>query len=70
MSVDGWQVVEAANPALYPFNISGVTEPPMDSNGYPIGLGNLPPRGYGLRITFVFLHNGGIYPTGTYTLDI
>ena len=36
-------------------------------NGYPIGLGNLPSQGYASD-TFVFTHNGGIYPTGVYTL--
>ena len=39
----------------------------MDTNGYPIGLGNLPANGDVLD-TFVFTNNDGHYPTGTYTL--
>ena len=66
MSVDAWDVVKAANPTS-PWSISGVPEPTMDSNGYPIGLGNLPSQGYALD-TFVFTHNGNHYPVGAYTL--
>jgi hypothetical protein len=66
MSVDKWDVVEAASPT-FPWSISGVPEPTMDSNGYPIGLGNLPSQGYALD-TFVFLGSGPHYPIGTYTL--
>ncbi len=66
MANDGWDVVKAASPT-WPWSISGVPKPAMDSNGYPIGLGNLPSQGYALD-TFVFTHNGGIYPIGVYTL--
>ena len=38
---------------VLPFNIPGVQEPPMDSNGYPIGLGNLPSQGGALRLRYV-----------------
>jgi hypothetical protein len=65
MTVDEWAITNAASVG-YPFNESG-TLPPMDANGYPIGLGNLPANGEVLD-TFVFTNNGGHYPTGTYTL--
>ena len=65
MAGDSWNVTNAQTG--FPFNIPDVTLPPMDSNGYPIGLGNLPAEGYALD-EYVFTNNGGIYPTGTYTL--
>ena len=66
MAHDGWNVTSATTPG-YPWSVSGVPLPTMDSNGYPIGLGNLPSEGYALD-TFVFTGNGSDYPTGTYTL--
>ena len=65
MTADIWWVTYAATPS-WSWNIPGVTLPPMDQNGYPIGLGNLPAQGYVLD-TAVF-QNGQHYPTGTYTL--
>ena len=63
---NGWLVVKQSS-LESPWSISGVQEPPMDANGYPIGLGNLPSQGYALS-TAAFTQNGENYPTGTYTL--
>jgi hypothetical protein len=63
-----WNVVQATS-LEYPWSISGVPLPPLDANGYPIGLGNLPSQGYALS-TFVFTSNNENYPTGTYTLIV
>ena len=62
----GWMVVQA-NSLENPFSISGVQKPSMDADGYPEGLGNLPAQGYALS-TAPFLHNGGTFPAGAYTL--
>ena len=45
----------------------GLTMPARDSNGYPVGLGDLPTQNYVLW-TNVFTNIGCPYPTGTYTL--
>ena len=66
MTYDSWSVTPAASVGS-PWSVGGVTEPSMDQNGYPIGLGNLPSQGYVLD-TAAFFHQGGHYPTGTYTL--
>ena len=66
MAADKWNVTSASTPG-WPWNISNVALPPMDQNGYPIGLGKLPASGYALD-TFVFTNLNGYYPTGTYTL--
>jgi hypothetical protein len=61
---DGWDVVTAgANPTI----VSGVPEPPLDANGYPIGLGTLTSLGDALN-TFAFSSNGSNYPAGVYSL--
>ena len=65
-TVDGWGVVEASNPIK---NVSGVAEPSMDSNGYPIGLGNLPSQGYA-PATQVFANNGSNLSDRNLHLDI
>ena len=61
---DGW-LVQKANPATW--SISGVALPPMDADGYPVGLGSLPSEGYYLS-TDAFLGNGQHYPVGAYSL--
>ncbi len=66
MAYGQWSVTSAAHPGT-PWSIANVALPPMDQNGYPIGLGNLPAQGYAVD-TFVFTSNGQNYPTGTYTL--
>ena len=66
MALDGWGATPLATPEI-PRIEPNVTLPPMDQNGYPIGLGNLPSLGYGLDTT-VITNSNGHYPTGTYTL--
>ena len=65
MSSPSWYVTSAQHPDLT--SIPNVTQPPMDQNDYPVGLGNLPSQGYGLA-TYIFTNDGDHYPTGTYTL--
>ena len=60
-----WRITPASNPGWK--NISGVSVPPLDGNGYPTGLGNLSALGDAVY-TNVFVQNGQTYPTGTYTL--
>jgi hypothetical protein len=60
-----WFEIYDSGPLIQPS--SPLPLPAMDSNGYPIGLGNLPSDGLGVA-TRVFENNGDIYPTGTYTL--
>jgi hypothetical protein len=64
-TADSWTVASPSTVGLT--NVSGVSEPPMDSNGYPEGLGNLPSQNLCLY-TSVFTNNGATYPTGVYTL--
>ena len=61
----GWRVTSASQPGMA--NISGLSLPTMDANGYPIGLGSLSAQGDALYTT-VFTGTGQHYPTGTYTL--
>ena len=65
MAYPSWNVTSALRPAIAP--PLTVPMPPLDGNGYPIGLGNLPAQGDAMY-TEVFLQNGQHYPTGTYTL--
>ena len=58
--------MKEASPTWTP-SVSGVALPPMDADGYPIGLGTNTPKGYGLS-TLIFNGNGENYPLGTYDL--
>ena len=66
MSSREWGVTSATTPASI-WSVPGAVLPPLDGNGYPIGLGDLTAQGYALY-TLVFTQNGQHYPTGTYTL--
>ncbi len=66
MTANAWDVTNAASVG-FPFNDTSVPLPPMDANGYPIGLGNLPANGE-VPFTYVFTNSIAEYPTGTYTL--
>ena len=66
MSSNEWSVTSATTPGI-PWSVPAAARPPpLDGNGYPIGLGNLAAQGYAVY-TVVF-HNLQHYPTGTYTL--
>jgi hypothetical protein len=59
---DGWSLSYANAVHNYVTGVS-VTMPAMDSNSYPLGLGNLPSQGYALSTGTVIP-----YPVGTYSL--
>jgi hypothetical protein len=61
---DNWWVVK--NTALQT-QVNGVTPPTLDQNGYPIGISTLKASGYAMT-TAPFMHDGGYFPSGTYTL--